>query len=110
MHCTAGKDRTGLLIALVLCLLGVDEETVAADYALTEGAYSAERRAEMLARAEAVGVNAQRVALMIGSPPEALAAVLTCLREKYGSIGAYLLAHGARPESLAALRERLVSL
>jgi protein-tyrosine phosphatase len=108
VHCTAGKDRTGLLIALVLCLLGVDEETVAADYALTEAAYSAERRAEMFARAEAVGVAAQRVALMIGSPPETLASVLTRMRAKYGSIEAYLLAHGARPETLAALRERLI--
>lgn len=46
---------------------------------------------------------------MIGSPPETLASVLATLREKYGSIEAYLLAHGARPESLAALCERLVS-
>ena len=58
VHCTAGKDRTGLVAALLLLVLGVDEETVAADYALTESAYSAERRAEMLARAEAVGVSA----------------------------------------------------
>ena len=34
-HCTAGKDRTGLLSALVLSLLGVPEETVVADYALS---------------------------------------------------------------------------
>ena len=35
MHCAAGKDRTGLLAALVLSLLGVDEETVVEDFALT---------------------------------------------------------------------------
>ena len=34
-HCAAGKDRTGLVAALLLSLLGVDDETVAADYALT---------------------------------------------------------------------------
>ncbi|MFJ8695496.1 tyrosine-protein phosphatase [Streptomyces roseolilacinus] len=35
-HCASGKDRTGLLAALVLGLLGVDEDTVVADFALTE--------------------------------------------------------------------------
>ncbi|MGW6267594.1 tyrosine-protein phosphatase [Streptomyces sp. NPDC055060] len=35
-HCASGKDRTGLLAALVLSLLGVDEDTIAADFALTE--------------------------------------------------------------------------
>src|SRR5436190_20780229 len=34
-HCAAGKDRTGLVAALLLALLGVDDETIAADYALT---------------------------------------------------------------------------
>src|SRR6185503_12129390 len=34
-HCAAGKDRTGLVAALLLSLLGVDDEIVAADYALT---------------------------------------------------------------------------
>jgi protein-tyrosine phosphatase len=34
-HCTAGKDRTGVLSAIVLSLLGVDEPTVVADYALS---------------------------------------------------------------------------
>ncbi|MFI6791619.1 tyrosine-protein phosphatase [Nonomuraea sp. NPDC050383] len=35
-HCASGKDRTGLLAALVLALAGVDEETIVADFALTE--------------------------------------------------------------------------
>lgn len=35
VHCVAGKDRTGLLIALVLALVGVSEEDIVADYALT---------------------------------------------------------------------------
>ncbi|MGW6859139.1 tyrosine-protein phosphatase [Streptomyces xanthophaeus] len=37
-HCASGKDRTGLLAALVLSLLGVDEDDIAADFALTERA------------------------------------------------------------------------
>jgi len=82
---------------------------VVADYALTESAYSAERRADMLARAEAVGVSPQRLALMIGSPPDLLARVLGAVRSTYGSVDSYLLAHGASRDTLAVLRERLVS-
>jgi protein tyrosine/serine phosphatase len=36
VHCTAGKDRTGVICALVLSLCGVDDEVVAYEYALTE--------------------------------------------------------------------------
>ncbi len=36
VHCTAGKDRTGVLVALVLLLVGVDDEVIAEEYALTE--------------------------------------------------------------------------
>src|SRR5665213_3119175 len=48
-HCTAGKDRTGLLSALVLSLLGVPEDTVVADYALS-GAAMARLRAKLVAK------------------------------------------------------------
>ena len=36
IHCTAGKDRTGVICALVLSLCGVDDEVVAHEYSLTE--------------------------------------------------------------------------
>ena len=46
-HCTAGKDRTGVLSAIVLSLLGVDEPTVVADYALS-GAAMERLRAKLI--------------------------------------------------------------
>jgi hypothetical protein len=36
VHCTAGKDRTGIICALILSLCGVDDETVAQEYSLTD--------------------------------------------------------------------------
>src|SRR5699024_262754 len=36
IHCTAGKDRTGLVVALVLSALGVDQDVIVADYAATQ--------------------------------------------------------------------------
>lgn len=42
VHCTAGKDRTGVICALVLSLCGVEDEIVAHEYALTEVGFSTE--------------------------------------------------------------------
>ena len=36
VHCTAGKDRTGILVALILQLVGVEDHVIAEEYALTE--------------------------------------------------------------------------
>ncbi len=55
VHCLAGKDRTGVVVALVLALLGVPDETVAEDYALSNLAMAALR-----ARAEASRVSQLR--------------------------------------------------
>ena len=41
MHCIAGKDRTGIVSALTLSLLGVSDEDIAADYPLSEAAEAA---------------------------------------------------------------------
>lgn len=43
IHCTAGKDRTGVICALVLSLCGVDDETVASEYALTDAGLASSR-------------------------------------------------------------------
>ena len=42
-HCSAGKDRTGLVVAIILSLVGVDDETIATEYQLTERAMYGER-------------------------------------------------------------------
>lgn len=42
IHCTAGKDRTGVLCALILSLCGVEDEVIAEEYALTEKGLSEE--------------------------------------------------------------------
>jgi protein tyrosine/serine phosphatase len=48
IHCTAGKDRTGLICALILSLCGVDDETVAQEYALTDLGLSAKWKESVL--------------------------------------------------------------
>ena len=45
MHCTAGKDRTGVICALVLSLCGVEDEIVAHEYSLTNLGFRSRREA-----------------------------------------------------------------
>ncbi|HVE24740.1 MAG TPA: tyrosine-protein phosphatase [Sporichthya sp.] len=108
VHCSAGKDRTGLIIGLLLSALGVPDEIVAEDYAVTERAYTGEDRERMIRKGLALGAKATRIEHLIGSPPETMRAALAGLRARHGSVETYLLEGGLRPDSLAALRTALV--
>lgn len=59
MHCTAGKDRTGLICAIVLSLCGVDDDTIAWEYGLTEDGLAPLKKGimERLMSAEKVTVD-----------------------------------------------------
>ncbi|MCM3886527.1 tyrosine-protein phosphatase [Frankia sp. R82] len=104
VHCSAGKDRTGLVIALVLALLDVPDETIAADYALT-----AQHLIGEIAEAVSIAPDGKRVPpqLMI-CPPELIVATLARVRERYGDVRAFLLAHGATSAALDELRNALL--
>lgn len=108
VHCSAGKDRTGLVIGLLLSVLGVSDEVVAEDYARTEEAYVGELRDRMIRKGLALGAKESRIAELMSCPPQTMRTVLDDLRAAHGSIEAYLLDNGLRPAALAALRERLV--
>jgi protein-tyrosine phosphatase len=108
VHCAAGKDRTGVLVAVLLALLGVDDETIAADYALSARAM-AELAERLIARnpenrefIETVGQEA------LSATPQNITALLGALRRQHGSVAAYAAVNGAGPEVVAALRETLL--
>ena len=71
VHCHAGKDRTGLVIALALEIAGVARETVLADYAASTAARMY-RRQEVSAMLAAVGTTWERVEPLFTAPPQAL--------------------------------------
>ena len=108
LHCTAGKDRTGVTAALLLLLLGVPREHVIEDYALT-GLYTEGRirAAERFFRER--GIEPERVRALLGSEPSTLAAALDHLDEAHG--GAERWARecaGLAEEEFLALREALL--
>lgn len=106
VHCTGGKDRTGLVVAMLLHIAGVDDAVIAADYGLTEHRLAERNRAYL----QRVGDERMReiVRRLQATPPEHMLAVLRHLRERYGSVADYLRAGGMTDEQFAALRHRLV--
>jgi len=108
VHCSAGKDRTGLVTALVLSLVGVAEDDVVADYALTGELLRGPRFEQIRQRAIEAGLDEQTIAVGLSAPPEAMRRALGHLREAHGGVRAYLLAHGATSDELDALRDALI--
>ncbi len=109
IHCTAGKDRTGIGVALLLSTLGVDEETILDDYELSAVVYSDEQIAKLRTKLEGTGIDVERYRAIFGAPREAMAAFLENLRGRYGSAEGYLYEEaGVDVEALAELRYRLV--
>jgi len=106
VHCTAGKDRTGVASALLLTALGVPRETVVSDYLLTNA-----RRAAHPPRVLAVSVSGAqpevRKALM-AADPDYINSALDALERQYGSIDSYMRqALGLTDQEIASLRRRL---
>jgi len=104
VHCVAGKDRTGVVCALTLSLLGVSDADIAADYALTES--SAERFNAYLR--EHLPEHAVAPPAYHASPAEAMLLFLSELRQRHGSVEHYLLDAGLDAEQIAALRAHLL--
>jgi protein-tyrosine phosphatase len=112
VHCSAGKDRTGLMIMLVLDLLGVPDEVIAHDYAMTADLLGEEAQAALrrLAAATADDDPDQLPEDLMSAPPELILAALAHVREVHGSARGYLRAHGATDDALDALAEALLVL
>lgn len=105
VHCVAGKDRTGVVCALTLSLLGVSDEQIAADYALSAEASARFSRWVATTLPEGTPVPAP----FLACPAEAIQIFLTELRERHGSVGRYLTGAGLAPERIDALRAHLLS-
>lgn len=110
VHCTAGKDRTGIVVALALLAVGVDRETVIEDYARTEANLAGEWLEEMVSMVSRYGVpdTPELRVLMGGSPREAIEGVIETIERAHGSTREYLLASGLRLADLAALERLLI--
>ena len=107
IHCAAGKDRTGLISALLLGAVGVPAATIADDYALTAELLRS-RELEWLENGP--GERAEREAMVARYAPtaEVMLAVLAGLTERHGGVEPYLRSTGLDAGDLERLRRRLV--
>lgn len=110
VHCTAGKDRTGLVVSLALEAAGVDRTAVVADYTQSalnlDGAWM--NQAMSVLMSGGVPVSPSLFEALGGSPDHAMTGLLAGLDEQYGSVVGFLLAHGFPAQGAAMLREKLV--
>ena len=116
VHCTAGKDRTGVAMAVLLRSLKVSRSDVVADYELTERLVPAPDMAKQPA-APAGGAAAQTVLAQLPeasrvvlwqSRPEYLEAALDSIDREYGSVDRYLIRGlGLTPDVIASVRRAL---
>ena len=108
-HCTAGKDRTGMTAALLLSVLGVDDETVLDDYELSTIHWSEHRIALLRPSFERAGIDIERFRPLFVAPRLAMSSLLTALRDTHGGAERYLVdAGGMDPGAIEELRRLLV--
>lgn len=106
-HCAAGKDRTGLIGAMILEVCGVERDLVVEDFLLTNDRMDTmidRHRAHADARAKDPEIEVQT----LFPTPENVALALAGIDETYGSSAEYLAGAGLGAADVAALRDRLV--
>jgi protein-tyrosine phosphatase len=107
VHCLGGKDRTGLVVALLLRLAGVGLEAIGEDYALS-GPNLRELVDGWIAEAED-DLERRRRTRIGEAPAAAMVGVLEELERRYGSVPDYLRAAGVAPDRLDAVSARLLA-
>jgi protein-tyrosine phosphatase len=103
-HCTAGKDRTGMISALLLSLAGVKHEDIVHNYAI-----SAYYLKPMMAAPQMAAMVKQNPALapLMGTPPEAMGQFLDALQKQYGGAEGYLHKIGVSDADVKIVQARL---
>ena len=111
VHCTAGKDRTGLVVAVASAAAGVPDSAILDDYACSGPRLRPYREDAVRILLSDLALDpaqyAESVELHLDSPASALKSALDHIRRRHGSVTGYLAAHGFTPDDLAALRRRL---
>jgi hypothetical protein len=108
VHCAAGKDRTGMAVAVLLLAAGVEPASVTADYTAT-----AANMGLLLSRLAELGgglpVNTDGHADLLAAPAEAIAVVVDGLMGWPGGPPAWVADHGGSADGVRLWRERLTA-
>ncbi|QOC24507.1 tyrosine-protein phosphatase [Microbacterium hominis] len=109
VHCTAGKDRTGVAVALLLDAAGVERDAVVADYAASQQHLAGAWADGMLAMISSLGMPLTPAlrTLVTETPPSAIRAALDWIDRTHGGAADYLATGGLSADGIDALRRRL---
>jgi len=107
VHCMGGKDRTGIVSALLLRLAGVSHEAIGEDYAIT--AVNLEPSTSVWVQAIEDERERAKWEKLRDTPAVAMVRVLEEIERRYGDVASYLRAAGLDDAQLDRLRERLVA-
>lgn len=105
-HCTAGKDRTGIVAALLLAHAGVHRDEIIEDYALT-GVIAAAMLERLRAHAISLGSDAAQAETLLSSAAVHMARFLDHLDQNYGGASGYLAKIGLSEQDRWDLRTRV---
>ncbi|CAN8100000.1 unnamed protein product [Discula destructiva] len=111
IHCTAGKDRTGVIVALLLALCGVPDAAVAHEYSLTDLGLGARKRefVDHLAAVEPLKGDRAAAERMVSSRAASMAGTLRMVRERWGGVEAFVRGEiGLSADEVEAVRRNLV--
>jgi protein-tyrosine phosphatase len=122
IHCTAGKDRTGIAVAMILEVLGVNRKTIMDDYLLTNEVARTQQQAEKLAAQQAKGRSttgsymntlrqpgADDYFPLVGVTPEMLSGFYDGVEKEFGSMEAYFVLLGVDKTAGQALAQKLTA-
>lgn len=110
-HCTAGKDRTGLMAAILLKLAGIDDEAVCRDYALTRVGREPAREMIMarLAKEPLFASNNDAALNMFTCRHGTMQSFLKYFQEKYGGAEAYIRRYvGLTDDEIATIKRHIL--
>jgi protein-tyrosine phosphatase len=107
VHCTAGKDRTGVLVGLLMDVLGASDEDIATEYGLSDA--SIDRLISYLrSSGRALQGTDEEIRTRLSTPPERMAGFLTLMRRRYGSAEQFFEVQGVTAATITRVRELLV--
>ena len=108
LHCTAGKDRTGVSTAFLLSVLGVSRDVIEADYLLTN--LDTERQADFIERTVGYpeGYDRKSMIAAAGVPEDAMSDFLDGVESKWGSVIEYLEKIGISREQMEKVRNNFL--
>lgn len=105
-HCTAGKDRTGIIAALLLAIAGVETALILEDYALT-AEMIAPMIEELVEGAKTRGIAAEGFMPFLAAEPATMAMTIEHIETTYGSMRGYLTRIGLSQDTIGKLAKRL---